>query len=255
MAADTDTRFWLKLYVAAAVLYALMAWSAGALGSVRGEAGLVVGALVLAATLVLNRALFAPSFAQSVRELGLLTPHRLGMIAAAIVCVVLVACLPIAAAVTDTRLSLRSDWLWLIPGLLAQAGLAEEVVFRGFVFGRIRQARAFWSAVALSLAPFALVHLALFFTMPWPIAAASLVLSIIMTPALCQLYELGGRTIWAPALLHATAQGAIKLVDMEGANVSTLPLIWIGACAAIPQLAFFWRRADQAAEAASTSSA
>jgi membrane protease YdiL (CAAX protease family) len=255
VAAETDTRFWLKLYAAAGLLYALMAWSAGALGSVRGEYGLIVGALVLSATLLLDRVLFAPSFARSVRELGLLAPRATGLIAAAIICALLVAVLPIAGALTGVRLSLRSDWLWLIPGLLAQAGLAEELVFRGLVFGRIRNGRTFWRAVVLSLPPFALVHMVLFFTMPWPIAAASLALSLIVTPPLCQLYELGGRTIWAPALVHAAIQGAIKLVDMDGANVSALPLIWIGACAAIPYLAFLWRRDDQAAVAASTSSA
>jgi hypothetical protein len=48
-----------------------------------------------------------------------------------------------------------------------------------------------------------------------------------------------GRTIWAPAILHAVAQGAVKLVDMSG-EANLLPLSWIGACAALPYLAFVW---------------
>jgi membrane protease YdiL (CAAX protease family) len=234
--------FWFRLLLATAALYALMTGAATALGSVRGEAGLVVAALVLAATLGVDRLLFAPSFRASWRELGLGSPRFRGMFVAAIVSLALIIALPLAAAMTGTSLSLRADWWWLVLGLLAQAGLAEELVFRGLVYGRIRATRPFWRAVALSIAPFALVHLALFFTMPWPIAAASLALSVITCAPLAQLYELGGGTIWAPALLHATVQGAIKLVDMSGAGAATLPLVWIGACAVLPYLAFLWRR-------------
>lgn len=242
MAAISPLRFWAALYGATALLYALMSWSADALGSVRGEAGLVVGTLVLAATLIADRLLFSASLGLSLRELGLLRPHRNGVIAAALIGAMLVASLPLGATLAGARIALRADWLWLVPGLLAQAGVAEETVFRGFVYGRIRRERTFWRAVLLSIPPFALVHVALFLTMPWPIAVASLALSIIIAPALCQLYELGGRTIWAPALVHAVIQGAIKLVDISGDGAGALPLIWIAASAVLPYLAFAWRR-------------
>lgn len=238
----TQRRSWLSLYLATAALYSLMHWSASALGSLRGEAGLAVGALMLAAILAVDRVLFSDSMKCSARELGLGAPNERGVIAAFVVGALLVATLPLAATLTGATLKLRSDWLWLIPGLLAQAGMAEELLFRGFVYGRIRRERTFWRAVWLSLPPFVLVHLVLFFLMDWPIALASVALSVISVPALCQLYELGGRTIWAPALVHAVIQGAIKLVDIQGASAMAVPLVWIGACALIPYLAFAWRR-------------
>jgi len=37
-------------------------------------------------------------------------------------------------------------WLWLLPGLLAQAGSAEEVLFRGYLFGRLHRGRGLWRA-------------------------------------------------------------------------------------------------------------
>jgi membrane protease YdiL (CAAX protease family) len=134
--------------------------------------------------------------------------------------------------------------------LLAQAGLAEEVVFRGLVYGRIRATRSYWRATLLSIAPFALVHLAMFATLPWSIATASLALAVILCPPLTHLYELSGRTIWTTALLHATVQGAIKVVDIGGEGAATLPLIWIGACALLPYLVFAWRRPRDANGAA-----
>ncbi|MBL8532056.1 MAG: CPBP family intramembrane metalloprotease [Hyphomonadaceae bacterium] len=234
--------FWLRLLAVTALLYTLMAGAAELLHSYRGEAGLIIAALVLAAALTADRLLFSGAFLRSLRELGLHAPACRGLLAAAVISAALIASLPLAARASGATLSLRADWLWLIPGLLAQAGLAEELVFRGFVFGRIRATRAFWRAVLLSIGPFALVHMALFFSMPPAIAAASLMLSIVTCAPLAQLYELGGRTIWPAALVHATVQGAIKLVDIEGGQL--LPLIWIGACAILPWAAFLWRRAE-----------
>jgi len=51
-----------------------------------------------------------------------------------------------------------------------QAGVAEELVFRGFLFGHLRRQRTFWRAAAASLPPFLVAHLFLFFALPWPIA-------------------------------------------------------------------------------------
>ncbi|MDX2277386.1 MAG: CPBP family intramembrane glutamic endopeptidase [Hyphomonadaceae bacterium] len=231
--------FWPLLWLGTVALYGLMAFVAGRLGSLRGEYGLAVGAVILCAALALDWSVFTRSLRTSWRELGLTPPHLRGMIAAGLIALLLLATLPLAALLTGAPVSLRADWAWLIPGLLAQAGLAEELVFRGFLYGRIRQDRPFWRAVLLSIPPFALAHLAMFATLPFEIAAASLALAILMCAPLAQLYELGGRSIWAPALAHATVQGAIKLIVFDDAR---LPLIWIAACALIPFAAFFFRR-------------
>ncbi|MGE3931528.1 MAG: lysostaphin resistance A-like protein [Hyphomonadaceae bacterium] len=233
--------FWAKIIAGVALLYALMAGVAGALESTRGEAGLLIAALILAAALAYDRLAFTRAYAESWRALGLGVPHWRGLGAAVLVSAALAASLPLIAPNVGAALTLRDDWLILIPGLLAQAGFAEELVFRGFLFGRIRHGRSFWRSVALSIPPFALVHLVMFATMPWPVAAASVALAIIISAPLAHAYELAGGTIWAPALLHATVQGAIKLVDIEG-DATGLAIAWIAACATLPFLVFLWRR-------------
>ena len=45
-------------------------------------------------------------------------------------------------------------WISLLPGLFAQAGIAEEVLFRGYLFGHMRVGRTFWRAAAVSMLPF-----------------------------------------------------------------------------------------------------
>jgi hypothetical protein len=100
----------------------------------------------------------------------------------------------------------------------------------------------------LSTVPFVAVHLFLFATMPWPVALAAVLLSAIVGAPLAHLFELGGGTIWAPALLHFTIQGAIKLVALEP-PVAQLPVIWMAASAVIPFLVFVVRRREPLATA------
>lgn len=242
--ANINPRFWIALYGVGVILFALMHTIASAWESTRGEAGLAVGAVVLAATLVADRSLFSGSFLGSWRALGLGAPTKVGLLVGGLACGLMLAVLPGAAMFTGARITLRSDWLWLAAGLVAQAGLAEEVLFRGFIFGRVRIGRPFWRSVLLSLPPFALAHVLLLASLPPALAFASLSLSVVITPALCHLYELGGRTLWAPALVHAVVQGAIKVVDIEGGDPMHLALLWIAACAAIPYIAFIWRRSE-----------
>jgi hypothetical protein len=78
--------------------------------------------------------------------------------------------------------------------------------------------------------------------MPWPIALAALVLSVVLSFPLAHLFELGGHTIWAPALLHFVVQGTVKLVVFSGDAAALFPLVWIAAGAVIPMSAFLSRR-------------
>ena len=84
------------------------------------------------------------------------------------------------------------------------------------------------------------VHLVLFVTMAWPVALAAVLLSAILSPPLAHLFELGGGTVWAPALLHFVVQGAIKLITPEN-TTALLPLIWMAASGVLPYLVFLVR--------------
>jgi hypothetical protein len=93
----------------------------------------------------------------------------------------------------------------------------------------------------LATVPFVAVHLVLFATMPWPVALAAVLLSTIISFPLARLFELGGNTIWAPAILHFVVQATIKIVETPGDT--GLPIAWMAASMIIPWLVFFgWRR-------------
>ena len=82
------------------------------------------------------------------------------------------------------------------------------------------------------------MHLLLFWTMPWPVAAAALALACVTSFPFAWLWELGGRTVWAPAVLHAVIQGTVKVVTVSGADPMAFPLVWMAACAVLPLAVF-----------------
>ena len=230
-----------RLLLGVALVYALFHGLATALGSDRGQWGLLVGALVVAALFAVERTLFGVRSRAVAAALGLGRPQARGLLTAAAVCLALLLVFPVYVAVTGRALALDPRWAVLVPGLFAQAGLAEETLFRGYLFRHVREGRQFWPAVALATVPFVAVHLVLFATMPWPIALASVLLSVVISPPLAHLFELGGKTVWAPALLHFVVQGAIKLVAPHEPD-PRLALAWMAAAATVPYAAFLVRR-------------
>lgn len=218
--------------------YLVFHFTASALGSDRGQAGVVVGAIVVAAVIAVERMVFAQPTRDAARSIGLGRASRRGIIVALGLSVALLLVIPAFAVSTGERVSMYPGWGVLIAGLFAQAGIAEEVLFRGYLFRHVREGRDFWPAALIAMLPFVAVHLVIFASQAWPIALAAVGLSAVMSFPLAHLFELGGNTIWPPAILHFVAQGAIKVVEVEGGGGMPLPVIWMIACAVVPFLAF-----------------
>jgi membrane protease YdiL (CAAX protease family) len=235
---DGPSTRWVRLTAGLFGVFTLFHGLADRLESDRGQAGLVVGAVVVLATVAAQRLLFGQPLRAAVRWLGLGRPAARGLVASAVVGMLLLLVIPAFAAAGGLAVAMYTGWLWLLPGLLAQAGVAEEVLFRGYLFHHVRQGRPFWRAAFLSMGPFAMVHLLMFLTLPWPVALAALGLAMVVAFPLAYLFELGGNTIWAPALLHFVIQGAVKVVLLSGESSALFPLVWMAACAGIPYLVF-----------------
>jgi membrane protease YdiL (CAAX protease family) len=222
-------------------LWLVLDRTASLLGSTRGEHGMAVCAAVLitAVTVESLTAGFRPISALAV--LGLGRPRIATLALAASMTVLLLCYYPAFSAVTGAPLSLRPDAVWLALGILAQGGIAEEVVFRGFLFRRVRRGRTFWRAALLSTAPFAAVHVPLFFSLDLPLAAVSLLLAVSISFPLAYLFEVSRGTIWPSALLHATVQSSIKLVETDLQIFSALAIGWIALGVVIPWFVFLSR--------------
>jgi membrane protease YdiL (CAAX protease family) len=227
----------LRLLLGLAVIFGLFQWSAVALGSDRGQAGLIVGMLVVGATITAEILLFRQRPLDAARMLGLGLPRARGFVVVGAIGVLLFLVVRLFLFATQTRLSFYPGWIALVPGLFAQAGVAEETLFRGYLFGHLRRGRSFRRAATLSMLAFAGVHLFLFLTMPWPVALAAVMLAVVLSFPLAHLFELGGATIWAPALLHFMIQGTIKVLVATGGGAAVFPIVWMVVTALLSLLA------------------
>ena len=219
------------------MVFALFHGAAAFLESDRGQRGVLVAALVVAATAAANGFVLRGRGVATLQQLGLTTPRATGLVVTlGVASLMLVLALVFLRAMGMTA-TFYPGWIALLPGLFAQGGIAEEVLFRGYLFGHIRIGRPFWRAAWLSMVPFVAVHLVLFATMPWPIAVASVLLASIISFPLAYLYELGGSTIWGPALLHFVIQSTVKVVVVSHDAV-LFALAWMAASAVVPLLVF-----------------
>lgn len=85
-------------------------------------------------------------------------------------------------------------------------GMSEEVIFRGFVFARLRAGRSFLHAATLSAVVFALVHLSNFLhgfsaEVVIGVIISTLFAFVLAYPA-ALLFERSGNTIWPFAITH-----------------------------------------------------
>jgi membrane protease YdiL (CAAX protease family) len=227
---------WVRLLAGLTVVFGLFQWSAATLASDRGQAGLFVAALVVGATLAVERLLFGQRLRAAVAALGFGRPRAAGLAVAGAGGVLLLSVIPIFERVTGLSASPWPGWVSLTPGLFAQAGIAEETLFRGYLFGHLRRGRSFWRAALLSMLPFVGVHLFLFFTMPWTIALAAILLAVVLAFPFARAFELGGHTIWAPAILHFVVQTVPKVAVFPSDAALPFALVWMAASALIPAL-------------------
>jgi membrane protease YdiL (CAAX protease family) len=83
------------------------------------------------------------------------------------------------------------------------APLAEELLFRGYLYGKLRKTAPVWLSVLVASVAFGLAHLWVGSgPLQWAVAIDTFVLSLM----LCALREYTG-AVWAGVLLHAIKNG------------------------------------------------
>ena len=170
------------------------------------------------------------------RDLGFGRPGgRAVAVAAAVSCLVLLV-FPATAAISGAGVQLRQDWLWLLVGIFAFHGLAEELVWRGFTFRRLRQGRSFWAATLWTMPLIAASHLPIVFSLGPAVGIGAMTVAMVTSIPFSYLYETGRGTIWAPALVH-TAIDTFKLVIIPTAALATFSVLIIAVSLTVPLLA------------------
>ena len=194
---------------------------------------------VAAAIVVAGQVLvFRTPTTELARVIGLGRPVARAIGVATLVGVLVIAAYLVGAQALGIQLHLLADWPLVLVGALIFHGLAEELVWRGFVFGRLRDTRTFGRAVVLSMPLIALTHVPIFVANGPVIGTVALISAAITCLPLAYLYERGGRTIWAPAIVHGMV-GTWQLFERTypmGFSMVVM-LVTIG----VPLLAFAFR--------------
>ncbi len=139
--------------------------------------------------------------------------------------------------VTGLSLGVPDGWQALLVGVFLFNGVAEETAWRGYVFGALRRGRSFWRAVLLSMPLLALTHVPIVVNSGLVVGLAAMTVAAVTTVPFAFIYERGGRTIWAPALLH-TAIDAFRALSVEPAATVVFSLYISALAIVVPLLAF-----------------
>lgn len=166
------------------------------------------------ATRAAERIVFSRSASEALRAVGFAPPRPPVVVAALIASLPMWAFLPMLALSRGAGVGLRPDWLPVLLGVMLVNGLAEEVLHRGFVFGRLRRMRSFASAAAVSAAVFGAQHLYLILTMGWMVGGASVLLAVCLAFPLAFAFERGGNSIGAPAVLHTSSNAPVLVFSL-----------------------------------------
>lgn len=234
MTAVGPARSWIGFLAGFAVLCGVLLGTSAL--DATGRWGLAIVAAVLLTAVAVDRLQHRPPRPGVLSRLGLGRPRwRAVAVAAAVSCVVLLV-YPLTAAISGAEVRLRSDWMWLLIGIFAFHGVAEELVWRGYTFQRLREGRSFWSATCWTMPLIAVSHLPIVFTLDPAVGVGAMAVSMVTSIPFSYLYETGGKTIWAPAIVH-TAIDAFKLVIIPAAALSTFSVLIIVVSLIVPLLA------------------
>lgn len=94
------------------------------------------------------------------------------------------------------NLTLRYEYILAFLTLVVLAPIAEELLFRGYLYGKLRRWVSIWLAAVMTSVVFGIVH------GQWNVGVDVFVLSLVM----CGLREMTG-SIWAGILLHMLKNG------------------------------------------------
>jgi|APTNR8051073442_1049403.scaffolds.fasta_scaffold02267_6 membrane protease YdiL (CAAX protease family) len=167
-------------------------------------------------------------------DLGLHKATFLQVLPGIVVSAVLVLIYPLFGYFFHANIILHEDWFLNLAGLCLTGGLAEEMLFRGFLFRRLRENMPFKKAALTAMVLFATAHLVLFTYFDWQIALFSTLLSVFIAVPLAYLFEKGNNTVWSPAIVHTTVRTIGMAVTTSEQNFLKLTLIWMVGSMVIP---------------------
>jgi len=191
-------------------------------------AALIVTSIMILVALLFERLFFKHNMVQGLSALGFGRPNPRAILVSTIIALLMLGFFPIFSLLSGAQVTLKADWLWIFVAIITLNGIGEETLFRGYVFGGLRNKAglSFRRAGFVSMIIFAGVHLLLFIGNPFFVGLLGTLIAIAAAFPMAYLFERGNNTIWAPVVLHV-ATHAIRLVDITESYYLTAVGIWL----------------------------
>lgn len=205
---------------------------------------LLVATTMVLVALLLEQLFWGRSGLAALRMLGFGPAGWRAVLVAVIVSALMLLFFPLFTWLTGTAITLKPNWRWIVIGAVALNGIAEETLFRGFVFGHLRregQGMSFRRAGWIALVIFAAVHLYLFGQNPFMVGLLGTLVAMAAAFPLAFLFEKAGFSIWPTVILHV-ATHTIRFVEISEPFYMTAVTAWLALQIGMPFLLFaFWR--------------
>lgn len=208
--------------------------------TIQPENALIISVCVLAGAWLIELLVFRNNIREIAEILGLGKPGISSMVTALVITLLLFLCYPVITTVTGFEFRIPVNWLPLAAGVFVLHGIAEEVLYRGFLFRHLRKGRSFSRAAWLAVVFFTLAHIPIILNQGLLVGGMAVLLAVVSSFPFSYLYEKGNFTIWAPAIVHSAIDTIIPILA-EGPMDSSATMaatLWMAACMIIPYLAF-----------------
>jgi membrane protease YdiL (CAAX protease family) len=232
-------RGWVPFLIGFSLLWGTLALLSGF--DATGRWGIPILVAVVIVAVFVERVIFRMGWRDSIARLGLGRPGWRPVVLGAVVSVLVLAIYPITTAMAVAPLKVVPDWPWVLIGLFAFHGLAEELVWRGYAFRQLRAGRSFARAMLWTMLLVATTHIPIIVNSGPIVGIGAMLVAAVTSAPFAYLYETGRNTIWAPALIH-TAIDSFKLFVMPASAVMTFSLLLIAVSLTVPLLALVVRR-------------
>jgi membrane protease YdiL (CAAX protease family) len=225
-------------YFAIYAVLEILAWLLGdtinPLNAVIITTGVVIAAFLTEVYLLKNKISDYAEF------LGIGKPALSSILTALGITAVLFVCYPVITLVTGYKFIIPGNWFMLAVGVFALHGIAEEILYRRFLFGNLRKKFSFWKAAWIAVIFFTAAHVPIIISQGIFVGGTAVLLAIASSFPLSLLYEKGGNTIWAPAIVHAAIDTVIPILSQSSmdSGAQQAVMIWMCASMIIPYVSF-----------------
>ena len=230
------------------ILYGVFELTAKVTGdTISPQNALLISVCVLAAAVIVELIFFRSGLSGLVKNLGLGKPGFKAMAASLVIALLLFLCYPLITIITGYRFAIPDNWFMPAIGVFALHGIAEEVLYRGFLFRRLRKGRSFWNAAFIAVIFFTIAHIPIILNQGFLVGGMAVLLAVISSIPFSYLYEKGNNTIWAPAIVHAAIDTIIPILaaGQMDADATMAVTLWMAASMVIPYTAILFLKSSK----------